>query len=53
MAIQAARRQQVPTGGRVPGILLSRLNTEQAKIEFERRVSNLCYAVEEAYWAAG
>lgn len=43
-------RQQVPTGGRVPGILLSRLNTEQAKIEFERRVSNLCYAVEEAYW---
>jgi hypothetical protein len=43
-------RQQVPTGGRVPGILLSRLNTEQAKIEFERRVSNLCYVVEEAYW---
>jgi outer membrane protein TolC len=43
-------RTQVPTGGRVPGILLSRLNTEQSKIDFERRVSNLCFAVEEAYW---
>lgn len=43
-------RNTLPTGGRVPGILISRLNTEESKIEFERRVSNLCYAVEEAYW---
>lgn len=43
-------RTQVPTGGRVPGILLSRLNSEQSRIEFERRVMNLCFAVEEAYW---
>lgn len=43
-------RAQVPTGGRVPGILLSRINTEQAHIEFERRVATLCFAVESAYW---
>lgn len=43
-------RAQVPTGGRVPGILLSRINSEQANIEFERRIMNLCFAVEEAYW---
>lgn len=44
-------RTQVPTdGGRAPGILLSRLNSEQSRIEFDRRVMNLCYAVEEAYW---
>lgn len=43
-------RAQVPTGGRVPGILLSRINTEQSVIDFERRVMNLCYVVEEAYW---
>jgi len=43
-------RTQVPTGGTVPGILLSRINSEQSKIEFERRVMNLCFAVEEAYW---
>lgn len=43
-------RTSVPVGGRVPGILLSRINSEQSKIEFERRVMNLCFAVEEAYW---
>src|SRR4029078_6550579 len=43
-------RTQVPTGGRVPGSLLSRINTDVSNIEFERRVSNVCMAVEEAYW---
>ena len=43
-------RTQVPTGGQVPGILLSRINADQSRIEFERRVMNLCFAVEEAYW---
>lgn len=43
-------RTTVPTGGRVPAILLSRINTEQSQLEFARRVMNLCYAVEEAYW---
>lgn len=43
-------RTSIPTGGRVPAILLSRINTEQSQQEFSRRVMNLCYAVEEAYW---
>jgi outer membrane protein TolC len=43
-------RTQVPVGGRVPGILLSRINTEEAQLDFERRVMQLCYNVEDAYW---
>jgi outer membrane protein TolC len=43
-------RNQAPTGGRVPGILLSRINTDEAHVEFERRVSTVCFAIEEAYW---
>ncbi len=40
----------VPTGGRVPGILLTRLFADEAQMEFERRVQDLLFAVEEAYW---
>jgi len=43
-------RSQVPVGGRVPGILLSRVSSEEAQIDFERRVMLLCYSVEDAYW---
>jgi outer membrane protein TolC len=43
-------RNQIPTGGRVPGILLTRLVYDQAQLEFERRLQELLFAVEEAYW---
>jgi outer membrane protein TolC len=43
-------RTQVPVGGKVPGILLSRVSSEEAQIDFERRVMLLCYSVEDAYW---
>lgn len=42
--------QAMPPQTRTPGILLARLNTEQTRIEFERRVHQLLLAVEEAYW---
>lgn len=41
----------VPTGGRVPGILLARIFADEAQIEFERRVQDLLFSVEEAYWS--
>jgi outer membrane protein TolC len=34
----------------VPGILLARIAHDQARFEFERRVHDLLFAVEEAYW---
>jgi outer membrane protein TolC len=37
---------QVP----VPGILLTRIAYDQQQLEFERRVQELLFAVEEAYW---
>jgi outer membrane protein TolC len=40
----------LPPGARVPGILLARLAHDQAGLEFERRVQDLLFAVEEAYW---
>lgn len=40
----------VPVGGRVPGILIARLFADEALIDFERRVQDLLFAVEEAYW---
>lgn len=43
-------RTPVRVGGRVPGILLTRITHEQAKLEFERHVNDLLYVVEEAYW---
>ncbi|MFO0925501.1 MAG: hypothetical protein U0736_00460 [Gemmataceae bacterium] len=41
--------QSVPQT-RTPGILLARLNTDQTRIEFGRRVHLLLLTVEEAYW---
>lgn len=51
----AALRHPIPSGAtpgqaRTPAILLARINTEQTRIEFERRVHELVLAVEEAYW---
>ena len=43
-------RNPVPTGGKVPGILLTRIAHNEAKLEFERRVHQLLFAVEAAYW---
>lgn len=44
-------RNPVPTGNRVPGILLARLGHEQSKLEFERRIHELIFRVEDAYWS--
>jgi outer membrane protein TolC len=41
---------QIPIGGRVPGILLARIFADEANVEFERRVMDLLFSVEEAYW---
>jgi outer membrane protein TolC len=43
-------RNPIPTGGRVPGILLARVAQDQSHLEFERRVQDLLFVVEEAYW---
>lgn len=40
----------VPVGGRVPGILITRIFADEAQVDFERRVQDLLFAVEEAYW---
>jgi outer membrane protein TolC len=42
----------VPPEGRSPGpaILLARLARDESRLEFERRVQQLLFAVEEAYW---
>ncbi len=37
-------------GGRVPGILLARINQTRAALEFERQLHEVIFAVEEAYW---
>jgi outer membrane protein TolC len=42
--------QSVPSQLRTPGILLARLNTDQDRLEFERRIQDLLLSVEEAYW---
>lgn len=43
-------RTQIPVGGQVPGVILTRLFYDQAQMDFERRVNDLLFAVEEAYW---
>ncbi len=43
-------RTQVPVGGQVPGVILTRLFYDEAQMDFERRVNDLLFAVEEAYW---
>jgi outer membrane protein TolC len=39
-----------PEGAGRPGILLSRIAHEQTRLDFERRVHQLLFVVEEAYW---
>lgn len=39
-----------PTGGRVPGILITRLRFDEQRAEFERRVHLMLRNVETAYW---
>jgi outer membrane protein TolC len=43
-------RNQVPGGGRVQGILLTRIAADQVQLEYENRIQFLCYEVEQAYW---
>ena len=37
-------------GGGPPGILIARISLEESRLEFERRVHELVFTVEEAYW---
>lgn len=39
-----------PTGGRVEGVLITRIRFDQARAEFERNVHQLLVNVEVAYW---
>lgn len=39
-----------PTGGRVPGIVLAKIFADETNVDFERKVQDLLFAVEEAYW---
>jgi outer membrane protein TolC len=39
-----------PTGGRVEGILITRLRFDEARAEFERNVNTMLLNVEVAYW---
>ncbi len=43
-------RSPIPVGGRVPGILLARIVYDQTQADFERRVQDMLFAVEQAYW---
>lgn len=43
-------RYTLPPGGKVPGIMLTRLAHTQAKFDFERQIHELVFKVEEAYW---
>ncbi len=43
-------RNPFATGGRVPGILLTRIAYDQSQVEFERQVEEMLFRVEEGYW---
>ncbi len=43
-------RNPFPTSTRSPGILLARIGHVKSQLEFERRVHDLVFKVEEAYW---
>jgi len=43
-------RNPFPTSNRAPGILLARTGHVKSQLEFERRVHELVFKVEEAYW---
>jgi outer membrane protein TolC len=52
-AFPSAVRQPVPstaTPPGSPGILIARLGRDQARLEFERRIHEMLFAVEQAYW---
>jgi outer membrane protein TolC len=48
--LPAGYRNPFPTSGRVPGILLARIGQAKSQLEFERRIHDLVFKVEEAYW---
>jgi hypothetical protein len=43
-------RNPFPTSNRVPGIMLARIGQVKSQLEFERRIHELVFKVEEAYW---
>lgn len=43
-------RNSFSTGNRVPGIMLARIGHTKSQLEFERRIHDLVFKVEEAYW---
>jgi outer membrane protein TolC len=43
-------RNPFPTNNRVPGIMLTRIAKVKSQLEFERRIHELVFKVEEAYW---
>ncbi len=43
-------RNPFATGGRVPGILLTRIAYEQSQVDFKRQVEEMLFRVEEGYW---
>jgi outer membrane protein TolC len=43
-------QSQFNAGGRVPGILLTRIALDQVGLEFENRVQAIAFEVEQAYW---
>jgi outer membrane protein TolC len=43
-------RNPFQTSARVPGILLARIGHAKSQLEFERRIHELVFKVEEAYW---
>jgi outer membrane protein TolC len=45
----SVRYPGLPTG-QAPGILLARITENEVKLEFERRIHELLFRVEEAYW---
>lgn len=46
----SVRGATFPVGGRVPGIILTRIFHDQTKVDFERRLQDMLFTVEEAYW---
>ncbi|MBI2803682.1 MAG: TolC family protein [Planctomycetes bacterium] len=43
-------RNTFATSNRVPGILLARIGHAKSQLEFERRIHDLVFKVEQAYW---
>jgi outer membrane protein TolC len=46
---QPVPSQAVPPGA-TPGILVARIGRDEARLEFERRMQEVLFAVEQAYW---